>query len=112
MILIACLALSVSLSAQTKRMIDRAQGNTDYVAKSMELNDEDRQFLYTALLNSYKDAADRKKGLSDEEKKAVNKEIRKELKAELSKQFSEDEVKEIFALIKEKREKDKESSGN
>lgn len=107
LILVVLVAVSVSLSAQNKKMIERASSNTEYVAKAMNMDDSSKQFLYESLLNSYQDAAKRKKGLTDEEKKEVSKEIRKELKMELNKKFSKDEVKQIFALIREKREKDK-----
>ena len=103
------IALTLNMSAQSKKMVEKATSNTEYIANAMKLDNADKQFLYETLLNSYKDAALRKKGLSKEEKKEVGKEIRKELNDELSKNFSKQEVKEINALIKEKREKDKEA---
>ena len=108
LILMALVAITANLNAQNPKMIERAKSNTDYVAKAMKLDDAGKQFLYESLLSSYQDAAKRKKGLSDEEKKEVSKEIRKELKTELETKFSQEEVKQIFALMKEKRENEKE----
>lgn len=106
-LMMAIIGLTISVNAQSQKMVDKAESYSEYVAKAMDLNDVDKLFLNVSLLNSYKDAAERKKGLSKEEKKVVNKEIRVELKTELGKTFSKEEVKEIFTLMKEKRELDK-----
>ncbi|RUA30466.1 MAG: hypothetical protein DSY76_02500 [Bacteroidetes bacterium] len=106
-LLVAIMGFTITLNAQSQKQIDKAKSCSEYIAKAMSLDEAKTTFLYKALLNNAVEAKERKKGLDKEAKKAVNKALKNELKAELSKQFSKEEIKRIFALMKEKRALDK-----
>ena len=104
---IAFIGITFSVNAQSKRIKEKASSETEYVNASMKLSDVNKEFLYKSLLTQYDDISKKTKGLSKEEKKVIRKEASKALKKELKNNFSKDEIKQINALIKEKKEKDK-----
>ena len=104
---IAFIGLTFSVNAQSDKLKDKAASETEYVHATMKLSDVNKVFLYKSLLTQYDEFSKKSKGLSKEEKKVIRKEGSKALKKELQKNFSKDEIKQINALIKEKRQKDK-----
>ncbi len=106
-LIIAIIGLTLNLSAQSQKLKDKTLSNTEYIAKAMDFNDLQKNYLYKTMLNNSHKGYEMRKGLSKEERKEVNKELRKELKTSLSIEFSNDEIKQIFALLKEKKELDK-----
>ncbi|PCI07921.1 MAG: hypothetical protein COB73_07570 [Flavobacteriaceae bacterium] len=81
----------------------KAKENTTYIADKMELNKKDSNFLHEVLLEKYTSVSSQIKGndLSKEEKKAVYKASYSVTSKKLAAQFSKDEIKEIFSLLKE-----------
>ncbi len=106
-VLVAIMGFSLTMSAQSQKMQDKAKAYSEYIAKAMSLNEAKTAFLYKALLDNAVKAKEQKKGLDKEAKKEVNKALKQELKSELSKEFSKEEIQKIFALMKEKRTLDK-----
>ena len=109
-LLIAIIGFTFGAQAQKKnsKMEAKVKSTAEYITQKMNLDESKSAFLYETILANAKLASQKKKAVSTkEEKKAINKEMRKKLKKELKAQFTEEEVNQIFALMKEKRELDK-----
>ncbi len=115
-LVIAFIALTVSINAQSKMLTKRANISTEFVAARMELSDANKAYLYKTIFANY-DAtkkANLKEVQGNEEKKAIKKKLSESLNSELLAKFSEKETKEILDLLKkekiQKREKNKKDS--
>jgi hypothetical protein len=108
-LLVALIGFTFSVQAQKKGKMDaRVKTMVDYIAQKMNLNEEKTTFLYDTMLANTKESMQKKKTLTTkEEKKQVNKEMHKKLRQDLSEKFSKEEIDQIFALMKEKRQLDK-----
>ncbi len=98
---LAFIGLTLSVNAQNKKVKERATEATEFINKTMKLNDANKSFLYKTLLNSFDSTYKKAKGVPKEQKKTVYKEARKSLNKALSEKFSKDEVKQINTLLKE-----------
>jgi len=81
----------------------KAKEDTSYIAKKMDLNKDQKAFLHDVLLEKYESTSKKIKDndLSKEEKKAIYKASYKTTSEMLAKEFTKEEVNEIFALLKE-----------
>ena len=111
-LIIAAVAISFTANAQSKKLKERTKSKTEFVAEKMNLDKEKKDFLYNAFLANSVEFNKKKKGLPKKERKAVNKEARAALKTKLSEKFSEEEVKQIFALLKERRQLKKQKANS
>jgi hypothetical protein len=103
-LLTTCLIfISVSVNAQDKNTVKRANQITDYVSEQMSLDKEHSDFLDKALIEKIDFQKQKTKGknLTDDEKKAVNKEANHLFKTKLEEKFSKEEIKTIHVHIKE-----------
>ena len=109
-LVIAVIALTVSINAQSKMLTKRANISTEFVAARMELSDANKAYLYKTISANY-DAikkANLKEVQGDGEKKAIKKELSESLNSELRAKFSEKETKEILDLLKEEKKQKRE----
>ena len=85
----------------------KADSDTEFISTKMSLSADKTIFLHEVLLEKYQETSAEIKGkdLSQEEKKAIYKASYKKTSEKLANQFSKDEVKEIFALLKEQNKK-------
>lgn len=85
----------------------RANESTSYVAKKMKLNEDQKSYFHSVLLEKYVSTSKqvKDKNLSSDEKKAIYKKSHKETSKKLAEEFTKDEVKEIFELLKELNKK-------
>lgn len=81
----------------------KATTNTEYVADKMNLDDAQKTFLHSVLLEKYVNTSEqtKDKDLSKEEKKVIYKASYKITSEKLAKKFTKEEVKEIYASLKE-----------
>ena len=101
---LAFLTITVSSYAQKKGSPkQRANECTEYIAKSMDMNKENAQFLNKTLTAKFTNVSNKVRGkkLSKEEKKAIYKESYEWTKKELKSKFQDEEVKQIFKLMDE-----------
>ena len=108
--LVLFMAITLSSYAQKKGSPEqRANEYTEYIAKSLDMSKEEATFLNKTLLTKYNSVTSKLKenDLSKEEKKAIYKDSYAWTNKELKTKFSDKEVKEIFALIKEFNQKKK-----
>ena len=104
---LAFIGLTLTVNAQNKRTKERATEATEFINKTMKLNDANKSFLYETILNSFDSTAKKAKGLTKEQKKIVYKESRKLLNKALSEKFTKDQVKQINTLLKEYKQQAK-----
>ena len=85
----------------------KAKENTSYIVEKMDFDKTQKTYLHGVLLGKYESIYKQIKGhdLSQEEKKVIYKASHKETSEELAKEFSKEEVNEIFALLKEQNKK-------
>lgn len=105
-VLILVLSLwSVQGFSQEKKSIHqkRAKVQTAYIADKMNLNEEQKSFVFEALIEKFKMNTDqiRGKDLSQEEKRAVYSSTNKKFRKLLSQQFSKEEISQILKLQNE-----------
>ena len=103
------LGLSLTGFSQNKYLKTRAHKITEYVSTRMEFNKKETKFLESVLLVKITDVNKKinNKTLTKEDKQAIYKESYLWTKNELEKKFTNKEVKEIFALMKEENSKRK-----
>lgn len=104
-VIIAFIALTVSVNAQSKMLKERANISTEFVAAKMELSDTNKTYLYETILANYESTkkANLKEVEGDEEKKAIRKELRESFNSKLRVKFSKKETNEILSLLKDER---------
>ncbi|RUA10164.1 MAG: hypothetical protein DSY82_05105 [Flavobacteriia bacterium] len=109
-LLVFLTGFALTVSAQKKQSHKkRAIAQTDYVSSRMNFNDEQKLFLFNALLEKYETISGqvKGKGLSKEERKAIFKQSNKAMYDKLNTKFSKGEVKKIKAYLKEFQEKNR-----
>jgi len=103
-LIVLFISLTTNLQAQQKQSYaeKNAFEKTEYVANEMNLNKDQKTFLHKVLLNKMETTAEKINGkdLSEEEKKAIHKQSYLDTNKKLLEQFSKDETKTIFALMK------------
>lgn len=100
---VALLFFTISLSAQSKDNINRAEEITTYITEKMSLDKEHSNLVNEALLAKFEFQSEKMKGknLTKEEKKPIYKEAHGILKSKLETKFSKDEIKTITGYIQE-----------
>lgn len=107
-ILLFSFLTTVNAQKQTHQ-VKRAIAQTDYVASRMNFNDAQKLFLHNVLLEKFEETSKQIKGkdLSKEEKQVIYKKTNKVMNDKLSAEFSNKEMKDIKALLKEYNQKKK-----
>ena len=93
--------------AQNKKLVEKTDKMSEYVAKEMKLDKKQQAFLNETLLVETDKMNKKAKGLSKEERKPLMKEYRKSLNKKLSKKFSKSEVEQINNHVKEYKKMNK-----
>jgi hypothetical protein len=104
------LGLFANVNAQKKSNSEvKLAKNVSAIAEEMDLNKDKETFLYNTLLEEKKHRMSQIKGkeLSKEEKKVIVKAAKKDTTKKLKAQFSSEEIKQVYALIKEQYQKSK-----
>jgi len=99
-----------NIQAQKKKTHkDIAIAQADYVSSRMNFNDEQKLFLYNALMEKFQSTSGqiKGKGLSKEEKKVIFKQSNKALFDKLSTKFSKEEIKKIKTYLRAYQEKNR-----
>lgn len=80
----------------------RATTNTQIICDKLSLNETQKSYIYSVLIQKYEETAKQINGkdLSDEEKKTIYINIGKVTYEKLAQKFSKDEIKEINDLMK------------
>lgn len=81
----------------------RAEAQTAYIADKMDLNEDQKTFVYEVLIKKFKMNTDQLKGkeLTQEQKRAIYKETNKKTRVLLATKFSKEEIDRINKLQSE-----------
>ena len=85
----------------------KAETNADFIADEMNFDNDQKTYLHDVLLEKYEGTSKQIKGkdLTKEEKQVIYKKSNKELYTKLSAKFSENDIKDIKAHLREQNEK-------
>ena len=104
------LSLFTNVNAQKKSQLEVKLGKSvAAISEEMDLKKDKETFLYNTLLEEKKSKMSQTKGkeLSKEERKVIVQAAKKDTTKKLKKQFSSEEIKKIYALIREQYQKSK-----
>lgn len=109
-LLVFALSLFSNVNAQKKSKFEVNLTKTvKVIADDMGLKKDKSTFLYNTLLEERNSRMAQNKGkdLSKEEKKVIAQAVKKEARKKLKKQFSNEEIKTIYASIREQNKNSK-----
>lgn len=102
-ILLICLAFITQAQREKSYAQQKADKNTVFVAKKMDLSKGKTTFLHNVLVDKYKSNAKKTKdtSLSQKAKQEIYKNSYKETQTKLAEQFSKEEIAQINKLLKQ-----------